>query len=164
MAKRLKQLQLTLEEYDTLEDLPPEDQELLNEAASFANNSYSPYSDFKVGAALRLQNGQLIGACNQENIAYPSGLCGESICILSAGAQYPGIPIKALAVTTISGESDELVTPCGVCRQVIAEYEQRYQTSIRIIMRGKTGKIFTAPSINTLLPLMFEHAEVKKKN
>lgn len=162
MAKRNLTLEFSLEEYDSPEDLPAEDLELLTEAKKYAEHSYSPYSNFKVGACLRLKDGTLFGGSNQENIAYPSGLCGESISILAAGAQYPDIPIESLAVTTISGETDELVTPCGVCRQVIAEYELRYSTPIRIIMRGKTGKVYVVPSIKALLPLMFEHGEVKK--
>lgn len=164
MAVYHHHLQIPLEIYEQVVDLPPEDQELLAQARQAALNSWSPYSHFKVGAAVRLANGQILSGSNQENIAYPSGLCAESICMFSAGAQYPDTPIVTLAVTTLSGaeNSEELVTPCGVCRQVIAEYRNRYDHPVRILMRGRQGPIYAVPDIHSLLPLMFDSATVKR--
>ncbi|MGE3725635.1 MAG: cytidine deaminase [Candidatus Sericytochromatia bacterium] len=150
--------------FDLPEELPSEDQALLEVARQATANSYSPYSNFKVGAAVRLANGQIISGSNQENIAYPSGLCAESICMFAAGAQFPAEAVVALAVTTVSGpaDSDDLVTPCGVCRQVIAEYRARHDSPIRILMQGRQGPVVVVPDIQSLLPLMFEHGTLKK--
>lgn len=165
MAVQYHHLQIPLEVYEHILDLSPEDQELLAQARKAAVNSWSPYSQFKVGAAVRLANGKILSSSNQENIAYPSGLCAESICMFSAGAQYPDIAIVALAVTTISGaeDSEELVTPCGVCRQVIAEYRNRHAHPVRILMQGRQGPVYAVPDIHSLLPLMFDSAAIKGK-
>ncbi|PIQ23348.1 cytidine deaminase [bacterium (Candidatus Blackallbacteria) CG17_big_fil_post_rev_8_21_14_2_50_48_46] len=164
MTIHYHRLETLLEIYDQPADLPVEDQALLERARAAAVNSYSPYSNFKVGAAARLATGQVLSGSNQENIAYPSGLCAESIIMFAAGAEYPNDAVVTLAVTTISGpeDSQELVTPCGVCRQVIAEYRNRHGHPIRIIMQGKQGPVYVVADIQGLLPLMFENATVKK--
>jgi cytidine deaminase len=157
-------LKIPVDIYDSPADLSVEDQALLTAAAQAAVNSYSPYSGFKVGAAVRLSNGQVISGSNQENIAYPSGLCAESICMFAAGAEYPDQAVVALAVTTLSGpeDSEDLLTPCGVCRQVIAEYRNRHDHPVRILMRGRSGPVVAMHDIHGLLPLMFESASVKR--
>lgn len=164
MAQHTHQLQIAFDIYDSPADLPETDRELLEAALQAAHDSWSPYSGFKVGAAVRLASGRIVSGSNQENIAYPSGMCAESICMFSAGAQFPHEAIIGLAVTTPSGpeDSDELLTPCGVCRQVISEYRSRHDEPIRILMRGRQGPIYVAPDIQALLPLMFEHTTVKK--
>src|SRR3990167_5452265 len=118
MAVHHRVLKTELAIFDLPEDLPAEDRALLEVARQATANSYSPYSNFKVGAAVRLTNGQIISGSNQENIAYPSGLCAESICMFAAGAQFPAEAVVALAVTTVSGstESEDLVTPCEIGR------------------------------------------------
>lgn len=164
MAKQIQTLEIRLEIYDHFEDLEESDQVLMTIAREAAANSHSPYSGFKVGAAIRLSSGRILTACNQENMAFPAGQCAESICMFSAGVHFPNEPIIALAVTTPSGEdSDDLLTPCGVCRQVISEYRSRQDQPIRIMMRGARGPVYVAPDIQALLPLMFEHQHVKSK-
>lgn len=162
MARHLKEMRIELEIFDQPEDLPAADRELLAAALAAAEHSYSPYSNFKVGAALRLASGRIVGASNQENIAYPAGRCAESICMFSAATQFPDEAIVALALTTPSGDSDELLTPCGVCRQVISEYRAHHDLPIRIVMRGQQGPIYAVPDIHSLLPLMFDNESVKK--
>ncbi|PKL76390.1 MAG: cytidine deaminase [Candidatus Melainabacteria bacterium HGW-Melainabacteria-1] len=165
MARHQHLLSISLDIYDDPEDLAEDDRSLLEAAQKAAATSHSPYSRFKVGAALRLASGTLVTASNQENIAYPAGLCAESICMFSAGSNFPDDAVTALAVTTLSGEdSIELLTPCGICRQVISEYRSRQQTPIRILMRGQGGQIYIAPDIQALLPLMFEHGTVRKQS
>ena len=164
MARYQHQLRIDLEIFDGPEDLPSEDQELLTAALEAAQHSYSPYSGFKVGAAVRLSSGRIVKGSNQENIAYPAGRCAESICLFSASTMYPAEAIVALAVTTPSGpeDGDELITPCGICRQVMSEYRTHHALPIRILMRGRQGPIYVAPDVDSLLPLMFEHVTVKK--
>lgn len=162
MARHSKEIRIGLEIYDRPEDLSHQEQELLERALSAAGHSYSPYSNFKVGAAVRLASGRMVGASNQENIAYPAGRCAESICMFAAATQYPDEAIVALALTTPSGDSDELLTPCGVCRQVISEYRAHHDQPIRILMRGRTGPIYVVSDIHALLPLMFDNESVKK--
>jgi cytidine deaminase len=164
MARHTQELRIAIDLYDGPEDLPESDRELLAAAKKAAESSHSPYSHFKVGAALRLASGQIVSASNQENISFPAGICAEGICLGTAGSQYPGEAVVALAVTTLTGsDSDELLTPCGLCRQVISEYRVRQEQPIRILMRGFSGPIHVVPDIQSLLPLMFEHGMVKKR-
>ena len=165
MARQLHELRIELEIYDQPEDLPPADQELLQCALKAAAHSHSPYSNFKVGAAVRLASGRIVSGSNQENIAYPAGRCAESICMFSAGAQYPDEAIVTLALTTPSGpeDSNDLLTPCGVCRQVISEYRAHHDQPVRILMRGRQGPIYVVSDIHDLLPLMFAHETVKRR-
>lgn len=162
MARQSHELRIHFEIHDEPESLDDLDRQLLETARQAAANSHSPYSNFKVGAALRLASGQIVRASNQENIAFPAGICAEGICLSSAGSNYPGDEILTLAVTTLSGsDSAELLTPCGICRQVISEFRSRQKSPIRIIMRGYSGPIYIAPDIQALLPLMFEHTTVR---
>ena len=164
MAKREIQINASLIELDSEAELSPADQELLKAAREVAAEAYAPYSDFFVGAAVRLENGVVVRGSNQENVAYNSGLCAERVAIFSAGANYAGVPVDTIAVTAKSGHThlDKPLSPCGACRQVIAEYEDRYRNDIRIIMAGETGKILIAPNIKVLLPLLFEGEGVKR--
>jgi cytidine deaminase len=166
MAVHHRVIKTELEIFDHPSELASEDQHLLEIARKATANSYSPYSNFKVGAAVRLANGEVISGSNQENIAYPSGLCAESICMFAAGAQHPQEAVVAMAVTTVSGpeDSEDLVTPCGVCRQVIAEYSSRHNSPIRILMQGRQGPVVVVPDIQSLLPLMFENDSLKKSD
>jgi cytidine deaminase len=119
--------------------------------------AHAPYSEFHVGAAVLLENGKIVTGNNQENAAYPSGLCAERVAIFYASAQYPNSAVKAIAVTVKSKNMvvSEPLSPCGACRQVIAEYENKSEKPIRIIMSGEKGPIYIAKSIESLLPLMF---------
>src|ERR1043165_4643087 len=130
-------------EFDSVDELNADDKKLVAEAHASVKDAYAPYSNFHVGAAVMLENGTIIKGNNQENASYPVGLCAERVAIFSAGANYPGVKIKALAVSAKADQFhvDKPVPPCGACRQAIAEYEHRYKSKIKIIMSGETGKI-----------------------
>lgn len=153
-------------ELDSPEELDEEEKKLLLLAKEAAKNAYAPYSNFFVGAALLLENGKIVCGNNQENVAFPSGLCAERVAFFSAGSQNPGIPIKTIAITARSDKFslEKPVTPCGDCRQVMAEYEDRYKKDIRVILSGETGKIFILDNIKALLPLMFSGEGLRKRN
>jgi cytidine deaminase len=149
--------------YKSMEDLPKEDFELLKLAKKAVKSAYAPYSQFFVGAAILLENGKISIGNNQENAAYPSGLCAERVAIFHASAKYPNIPIKKIAVSVASKTQiiNEPVSPCGGCRQVISEYEMKYDSPISIIMSGETGQIYVSDSIENLLPIMFNKKHLK---
>ena len=163
----MKQLKLNLvyEEYEDISGLTREEQHLLERAQQAINIAYAPYSGYQVGAALLLENGEIITGNNQENVAYPSGLCAERVALFYAQAQYPEIPVKMIAVAARSPDftTHTPVTPCGSCRQVIAEHEDRHSRKVRIIMRGDNGKIWAINGIESLLPLMFKAEQLKKR-
>jgi cytidine deaminase len=133
------------------------DAELLLEAHKATRNSYAPYSKFHVGAAARLANGVIVRGNNIENAAYPSGLCAERVTLFAAQAQYPDVPVEALAITACSEitEVTEPVAPCGACRQVMVETEQRSGQPMRIICQGHTGPVFVFDGVETLMPFIF---------
>jgi cytidine deaminase len=162
---RLIDLRVAFTEFDTIEELPAEDQELILQARKSMSLAYAPYSHFQVGAALRLENNVIVAGNNQENASYPEGLCAERVALFAAGAMHAGIKIKTLAVVASSENHkiDKPVTPCGACRQVIAEYEHRYKQPIRLIMMGESGKILSADSISQLLPYLFNGDDLKAK-
>lgn len=143
--------------YQSAKDLKKKDALLLSEAQKILKNAYAPYSNFSVGAAILLENGKIVTGNNQENAAYPSGLCAERVAIFYAGAQYPNVNVKTIAIAVKSKNViiKEPLSPCGGCRQVIAEYENKSGKPIRIIMSGEKGQIYIASSIESLLPLMF---------
>jgi cytidine deaminase len=149
--------------YKSMDDLPKEDFELLKLAKKAVKSAYAPYSQFFVGAAILLENGKISIGNNQENAAYPSGLCAERVAIFHASAKYPNIPIKKIAVSVASKTQiiNEPVSPCGGCRQVISEYEMKYDSPISIIMSGETGQIYVSDSIENLLPIMFNKKHLK---
>ena len=156
--------EITYDVYDSAEELAVEDLQLLKEAIKATGTAYAPYSNFHVGAAVLMENGDVVTGSNQENAAYPSGLCAERVALFSASAHYPGIKIKSIAITAnFDGDKKLLsVSPCGDCRQVMAEYEHRYNANIRLIMTSENGKVVVIPNIKTLLPLMFNSENLKK--
>lgn len=133
------------------------DAELLRQAHEATQNSYAPYSKFHVGAAARLANGVIVRGNNIENAAYPSGLCAERVTLFAAQAQYPDVPVEALAITACSEHTEvtEPVAPCGACRQVMVETEQRSGQPMRIICQGHTGPVFVFDGVETLMPFIF---------
>ncbi len=161
----IKKIVLHLEEYASVRDLSPQDQELMEQAILARKSAYAPYSFFQVGAAVRLENGVVVTGNNQENVAYPSGLCAERVALFHAQSMYPDIPVEAIAVTATSPDFKMLepVSPCGSCRQVMAEYENRHKSNIRVIMSSNNGKVWAVNSIDQLLPFMFMLEELKKK-
>lgn len=165
----MKKIKLTGEllEYTSLAELSRQDRKLISLAAKAAQSAYAPYSEFRVGAAVLLVNGKSILGSNQENIAYPSGLCAERVALFSAGAQFPNTRLIAIAITyhfpTEKENSEAAITPCGSCRQVIAEYEKKQKKKIRILMNSPKGKTLIADGIENLLPMIFEHEELREK-
>lgn len=140
------------------------DRELLNQAWEACESAYAPYSNFHVGAALVLANNLIFKGNNQENAAYPSGICAERVAVFTASAACPGVAIKTIAVVakTEAFKLENPATPCGACRQVIAEYEMLSGEPIRIILQGNTDKIWILEGITNLLPLMFQGGGLKK--
>lgn len=136
-------------------DLSSEELLIVQLAREAALKAYSPYSGFKVGASLLLSNGEVISGNNQENVAYPSGLCAERVALFYANAKYPFVPVKMLAVAAFnSGDFTETISPCGACRQVLAEVEKRFKTSVRLLLCGKK-EILIVERAQDLLPLVF---------
>ena len=138
-------------------DLTDEERELVDLAIESTNHSYAPYSHFHVGAAIRLANGMVLPGCNQENAAFPSGLCAERSAIFAAGAQYPDQPVTMLAIAardTKGHLTSKPVSPCGTCRQVMIETETRFRHPIHILLYG-TEKIYVVEGIGKLMPLSF---------
>jgi len=146
--------------YKNANELPSQDQNLLIEAVEARKNAYAPYSKFNVGASLLLENGIIIQGNNQENAAYPSGMCAERVAIWNAASQYPKIKIKKIFISAESNKSivDKPVSPCGACRQTIVEYELNQKQNIEIFFTGETGKIIKANTIADLLPLTFDNS------
>ncbi len=140
----------------TMDEISIEYAELIKEAKRQTDKAYAPYSNFHVGAAILLENGEILGGNNQENAAYPSGLCAERTVVFYANSQYPDIPIKAIAVAAYTGDDflDNPITPCGGCRQVLIEVEKRFGTNLEVIMYGKE-KIIVLNSAKDLLPFSF---------
>ncbi len=139
------------------EELSVEEQHLIEQAIEATNRSYAPYSNFRVGACLLLNNGVEVIGCNQENAAYPVGLCAERTALFAAGVQHPDVPVKLLAIAarTPKGElQDEPVTPCGSCRQVLIETEKRFGQEVRLLLYGRK-RIFVIDGIRQLMPLSF---------
>lgn len=138
------------------EELSEDDKMLVQEARSATAHSYAPYSRFQVGAAVRLADGTIVVGCNQENAAYPSGLCAERTALFAANAQFPAVPVVSLAVAAyyIDHFTKDPVPPCGACRQVILEIEERYKQSIRILLYGTNG-VYVVSSVRDLLPFQF---------
>lgn len=138
------------------QELSSEEQELIEKAKEATRNSYSPYSKFAVGAALRLKDGTIVIGANQENAAFPSGLCAERTAIFAAQAQHPEQPITTLAIAArnASGFMPQPIVPCGSCRQVMTEIEDRYKQPVRILLYGTEG-VYVVKSVKDIVPLSF---------
>ena len=142
----------------TINELPDADREVVDAARAATANSYAIYSHFNVGAAVRLANGVIVSGSNQENAAYPSGLCAERTTLFWANSQYPTQPVEVLAIAA-RNEQGELATPippCGACRQVILETEKRYSKAMRIILYGTKECYLIDDGVKALLPLSFD--------
>lgn len=139
-----------------LEECTETEKKLIDAAKQATKNAYARYSNFKVGAALLLENGEVITGNNQENAAYPSGTCAERTAVFFANANYPDQKIVAMAVAAYhNGEfTQDVITPCGACRQVLLEVETRYKTPLKILMYSN-DRVYVANSIKSLLPLSF---------
>ncbi|MBR5336148.1 MAG: cytidine deaminase [Bacteroidaceae bacterium] len=140
------------------EELSSDDRTLVDAAREAAARSYAPYSGFSVGAAVRLANGEVVTGNNQENAAYPSGLCAERTTLFWANAQYPDAAVEAMAIAArnANGELPVPISPCGACRQVMLEVEKRYNRAMRIILYGARENYIIEDGIKALLPLCFD--------
>jgi len=148
----------TFTAFDSLSNLPNDVQSLMREAVEIRKNAYAPYSNFRVGTAILLDNGKIILGSNQENAAFPSGLCAERVAIYHAGSVYPNAKIVKMAISAASDSNttDAPIPPCGACRQSIAEYEFKQETPIEIYFMGEIGAIYKSDSLKNLLPLAFD--------
>jgi cytidine deaminase len=151
------ELKINFTEYAGIKDLTKPGYNLCLEAVEAMKNSHSPYSKFRVGAALRLQSGQIILGSNQENVAYPSGLCAERVALFHWGANYPNDLIEAMAVTASSDEFEltQPVASCGSCLQVMAEYEKKQEKPIEIILFCDKGPVWVMNGVESFLPFLF---------
>jgi len=151
-------IESTLSVYDNIEEVPKDVALLMDQAIIARSKAYAPYSKFSVGAALLLDNNEIITGSNQENAAYPSGLCAERTAIYYASAQYP--EAKMLRMAIVAGSqlkpTASPIPPCGACRQAIAEYEVKQDTPIELYFMGETGKVAKSNSLANLLPLLFD--------
>lgn len=152
-----KQINTVYEEYSSLGELIPEDRELAQAAIEGMRGSYAPYSHFNVGAAVRMSNGQIIRGANQENAAFPSGLCAERTAMFAAGAKYPDKDMVSIALAGgIYGKlTEEPATPCGACRQVMAQYQSKSGKPMSVIMVG-SRRIWKFARVDDILPLIFD--------
>lgn len=146
--------------YPSLNDLPSDEFELMLKAVEARNQAYAPYSKFSVGAAILLANGEIITGSNQENAAYPSGLCAERVAVFYAGAKYPDIQILKIAISATATQERTVlpIPPCGACRQSIMEYEFKQKLPIEIIFMGASGNVAKSLSMANLLPLGFDNS------
>lgn len=161
---RSKKISLEFEEYIDDKSLDQESLQLLNEARAATKNTYAPYSNFCVAAAALLSNKSLsagkqeiITAANQENASFPAGICAERALLSAIASQFPNATVDAIAISydNKNGESNHPISPCGICRQSLVEFERRYNHPIKIILAGKTGKVYIIKTAADLLPLAF---------
>ena len=153
-------IETTLQVYAGIKELPNSIQKLMHKAVEARENAYSPYSKFNVGAAIFLDNNEIVIGSNQENASYPSGLCAERTAIFYAGAKYPKAKILKMAITASSQKqvTHKPIPPCGACRQSIAEYEIKQNQPIEIYFMGKEGEVIASDSLANLLPLVFDNS------
>ena len=162
MQKR--NISISLDEYNSLDELNSQDQILCIEAKKAMSNSHSPYSGFRVGVAVQLESGQIVYGSNQENVAYPSGLCAERVALFMIGTTYPDDKILSMAITAQTDHFliKEPVTSCGACLQVMAEYEKKQSHPINVLFYCLNGTIIRTTGIKTLLPFAFEETRLQK--
>jgi cytidine deaminase len=151
-------LTATFSVFDSKEALPANILSLMEQAIEIRKKAYAPYSKFRVGAALLLDNGKIVLGSNQENAAYPSGLCAERVAVFQSGAVYPEAKILKMAISAASDINTTAapIPPCGACRQSIAEYEFKQDKDIEIYFMGETGTVYKSDSLKNLLPFTFD--------
>ncbi|HSB91848.1 MAG TPA: cytidine deaminase [Flavitalea sp.] len=157
-------IRIDFETFASSSELNAEDQIVLDKARSATGNAYAPYSNFQVGAAARLLNGEVVTGSNQENAAFPAGLCAERVMLSAISSLYPEIAIAVIAVSyqQPGSQSVEPIAPCGVCRQTLQEYEFRGKQPIRLILSGMEGKVVVFSSVSELLPFAFTKQAMKQ--
>lgn len=158
-----KHINLVFEKYNSINELQPDDALLLRKAIEATGLAYAPYSKFNVGAAAKLANGEIIVGANQENASYPVGICAERTLLSTASSLFPNVAINTMAVSYKSTElnSDHPITPCGVCRQTLHEFQLRVKQSMRLILAGETGEVYILSDADILLPLSFSATDLQ---
>jgi cytidine deaminase len=156
-----KDIHFSVAIYSSIEELIPTDAALLIAARAVTNNAYAPYSNFLVGAVAGLVNGEIVSGTNQENASYPVGICAERVLLSCIATQFPGIAVSTIAISynNVNGESDHPISPCGICRQSLVEYEERVKHPIRIILSGLEGEVYIIEKASQLLPLSFSASD-----
>ena len=151
-----QEIHITYQEYKSVEELNPEDRELASEAIKAMEGAYAPYSHFHVGAAVRMSNGQIVRGANQENAAFPSGLCAERTAMFAASARYPDKDMLSIAIAggVMGRLGTQPATPCGACRQVMAQYQAKSGKPMSILMVA-AGRILKFEKVDDILPLIF---------
>ncbi len=149
--------------FDSLEELPEDKQKLLLAAREVTAQAYAPYSNFQVGAVAKLSNGETVTGSNQENASFPVGLCAERVLLATASSMFPKVPIESIAISYKSENvnSDHPISPCGICRQALQEYEGRVSHPVQLILGGMTGPVYVIDSASRLLPLAFTSEELR---
>lgn len=149
--------------YDSMDELNSEDADLLREARNVTQFAYAPYSNFKVGAFAKLENGKTVSGTNQENASFPAGICAERTLLSTASSLFPGVGIDTIAISynNLKGKSDRPVSPCGICRQSLVEFQDRTKKQIRIILSGMEGEVQVIENAKDLLPLVFGADDMK---
>ena len=159
-----KNISVSFDDYASVDELSQADRILCDEAEKALVSSYAPYSQFKVGAAVLLQSGKIVHGSNQENVAYPSGLCAERVALFSIGAQYPDDSIVSIAITASSDKFSisNAVTPCGACLQVMSDFEQRQKSPMRVLLYCIGGNVVVANGVINFLPFQFVEKRLLK--
>ena len=158
-----QKFEFSFEVYNSIDELNADDRQLLIEARHVTEKAYAPYSNFYVGAAAKLSNNNIVTGTNQENASYPVGICAERVLLSAISSLHPGIAIETMAVSYQSKKikSDHPISPCGMCRQALLEYETRTDKPIRLILAGQEGKIYIVTTVKFLLPFAFTPDELK---
>ena len=151
------------EVYNSIDELQEEEAGLLKKAKEVTQHAYAPYSHFKVGAVAKMKNGQIVTGSNQENASFPAGLCAERVLVASASSLYPKVPIEVIAISYNSDQvpNDHPIAPCGICRQSLQEFEERFKSPIKLVLGGMEGKVIIIEKASQLLPLAFTSEELK---
>jgi cytidine deaminase len=151
------------EVYESSDELNAADAELLSAARKITTIAYAPYSNFNVGATARMANGEIVNGTNQENAAYPVGICAERVLMGTAAVLFPNMPIQTMAVSynSANGDTSKPASPCGMCRQYLKEFEDRTHAPVRLILSGQSGKVYIIESASQVLPFSFGGADLK---
>ena len=157
-----EKFEFSFEVYDSIDELKENDRQLLKEARIITKEAYAPYSNFYVGAAAKLSNDKIVTGTNQENASFPVGICAERVLLGAASSLYPDTSIETIAVSYQSTivKSDHPISPCGMCRQALQEFELRMEKPVRLILAGMEGKVYVINSASQLLPLAFTNEEL----
>ncbi len=155
--------QFSYEVYNSIADLNEQDAWLVSQARQVTGAAYAPYSNFNVGSVAKLANGEIVSGTNQENASYPVSICAERVLLASAATLYPEVPVDTMAISyhNINGLSDHPISPCGMCRQSLVEYEERVKQPIRLLLSGLDGKVIVIEKASSLLPLSFGSIDLK---